>query len=64
MQQRLASAEPASGRAALPCYYIPLLENRRFVGRNRLLDTLKDMLFVSKEWRKAAIVGLGGVGKT
>ena len=64
MQRCLATAEPASDRAALPCYYIPLLENRRFVGRDRTLATLKEMLFVSKEWRKAAIVGLGGVGKT
>ncbi|RYP33538.1 hypothetical protein DL767_004713 [Monosporascus sp. MG133] len=51
-------------RAALPCHYIPLPENRRFVGRDRTLDFLKAMLFVRKEWRKAAIVGLGGVGKT
>ncbi|KAK4244388.1 putative kinesin light chain [Corynascus novoguineensis] len=51
-------------RAALPCHYIPLPENRRFVGRNKTLDTLKSMLFLHKEWRKAAIVGLGGVGKT
>ncbi|VBB84614.1 Putative Kinesin light chain [Podospora comata] len=50
--------------ATLPCHYIPLPENRRFVGRNRTLDTLKAMLFMRKEWRKAAIVGLGGVGKT
>ncbi|KAK4249589.1 putative kinesin light chain [Corynascus novoguineensis] len=64
-------AEPGGGfdrsltsRATLPCHYIPLPENRRFVGRGRTLDTLKAMLFVRKEWRKAAIFGLGGVGKT
>ncbi|KAK3905061.1 hypothetical protein C8A05DRAFT_41968 [Staphylotrichum tortipilum] len=51
-------------RAALPCHYIPLPENRRFVGRDRTLDTLKAMLFVHKECQKATIVGLGGVGKT
>ncbi len=50
--------------ASLSHYYIPLPENRRFVGREETLDTLKEMLFVRKEWRKAAIVGLGGVGKT
>ncbi|GAB1320192.1 hypothetical protein MFIFM68171_10402 [Madurella fahalii] len=59
-----ASAPEMGDRAALPCHYIPLSENRRFVGRDRMLDTLKAMLFVRKEWRKAAVVGLGGVGKT
>ncbi|KAK4119383.1 purine and uridine phosphorylase [Parathielavia appendiculata] len=64
MPYRLATAKPATDRAALPCHYIPLPENRRFVGRKETLDTLKEMLFVRKECRKAAIVGLGGVGKT
>ncbi|KAL2141563.1 hypothetical protein VTI28DRAFT_2213 [Corynascus sepedonium] len=54
----------AKNHAALPCHYIPLPENRRFVGRNMALDTLKSSLFVRKEWRKSAIVGLGGVSKT
>ncbi|KAK4148384.1 nucleoside phosphorylase domain-containing protein [Chaetomidium leptoderma] len=68
--QRYAAATAAAcmkaflDRAALPCHYIPLPENRRFIGRDRTLDTLKAMLLVRKEWRKAAIVGLGGVGKT
>ncbi|KAK4039014.1 P-loop containing nucleoside triphosphate hydrolase protein [Parachaetomium inaequale] len=62
--QRYAAATAAAYRAALPCHYIPLPENRRFVGWDRTLDTLKPMLFVRKECWKAAIVGLGGVGKT
>ncbi|KAK4248963.1 putative kinesin light chain [Corynascus novoguineensis] len=53
-----------TGRSVLPCYYIPLPENRCFVGRSSTLDTLKTKLFQHKECRKAAIVGLGGVGKT
>ncbi|KAL2194783.1 nucleoside phosphorylase domain-containing protein [Corynascus similis CBS 632.67] len=55
---------PAIDGAALPSLYIPLPENRRFVGRDKTLDTLKDMLFVRKKWQKASIVGLGGIGKT
>ncbi len=61
---RLAAAYSPTDRAAPPCHYIPLRENRRFVGRDRTLNTLKEMLFVRKEWQKAAIVGLGGIGKT
>ncbi|KAK3938160.1 putative kinesin light chain [Diplogelasinospora grovesii] len=53
-----------TNRAALPCHYIPLPENRRFVGRDKTLNTLKAILFVRKEWRKAAIISLSGVGKT
>ncbi|KAK4160531.1 hypothetical protein QBC43DRAFT_113210 [Cladorrhinum sp. PSN259] len=53
-----------TNRAALPCHYIPLPENQRFVGRDKTLDTLKTKLFESKESQKVAIVGLGGVGKT
>jgi tetratricopeptide (TPR) repeat protein len=48
---------------AMPCYYIPFPRNFRFVGRNNTLDTLYQMLFTTK-CQKAAIVGLGGVGKT
>ncbi|KAI0466857.1 hypothetical protein F4859DRAFT_518693 [Xylaria cf. heliscus] len=46
------------------CYYIPLSRNRRFTGRDAILDKLKEKLFVRKEWQKLAVVGLGGVGKT
>ncbi|KAH6630386.1 hypothetical protein B0J18DRAFT_100554 [Chaetomium sp. MPI-SDFR-AT-0129] len=59
-----AIEETTKDRAALPCYYIPLPENRRFVGREKALDALKAMFFVQKECQKASIVGLGGVGKT
>ncbi|KAL2155112.1 hypothetical protein VTH82DRAFT_3788 [Thermothelomyces myriococcoides] len=56
--------EASTYRGSLPYYYIPLPENPRFVGRKETLDTLKARLFENKECRKAAIVGLGGVGKT
>ncbi len=48
----------------LPSYRIQFPKNKRFVGRNSTLDTLKQMLFVQKECQKVAIVGLGGIGKT
>ncbi|KAL8310400.1 hypothetical protein RB597_010306 [Gaeumannomyces tritici] len=48
----------------LPCRYIPLYRNKHFVGRGGKLATLQEKLFIQKECQKAAIVGLGGVGKT
>ncbi|KAK3933489.1 hypothetical protein QBC46DRAFT_219842, partial [Diplogelasinospora grovesii] len=41
-----------------PWYYVPFPRNKRFIGRNETLVTLRDMLF------RVALVGLGGVGKT
>ena len=38
--------------------------NRRFVGREADLDTLRQKLFHNDQVRTAALVGLGGVGKT
>lgn len=35
-----------------------------FVGRQGVLGTLKDMLFAQTSTRRAALVGLGGMGKT
>jgi hypothetical protein len=61
---RLTAAEPATDHPALPCHHIPFPRNNRFVGRDGTLDTLQQMLFIRKECQKAAIVGLGGVGKT
>ncbi|KAL8366598.1 hypothetical protein RB595_010452 [Gaeumannomyces hyphopodioides] len=48
----------------LPCRYIPLYRNKHFVGRADRLATLQEKLFIQKECQNAAIVGLGGVGKT
>ncbi|KAG7284212.1 hypothetical protein NEMBOFW57_010576 [Staphylotrichum longicolle] len=64
LQQFIYRTMVDESRGTMPCYFIPLHENRRFVGREKTLDTLKTKFFVGKEWRKAAVVGLGGVGKT
>ncbi|RYP56631.1 hypothetical protein DL770_010820 [Monosporascus sp. CRB-9-2] len=53
-----------SNYVSKPYYYIPLPRNRRFTGRNTILDTLKNKLFIQKNCQKLAVVGLGGVGKT
>ena len=45
-------------------HYIPFLRSPHFVGRSNTLDTLQQRLFTHKMSRKAAVVGLGGVGKT
>jgi hypothetical protein len=44
-------------------YFVPFPENKRFVGRQTVLNTLEQMLFIQKE-QKVALVGLGGIGKT
>ncbi|EHK18792.1 uncharacterized protein TRIVIDRAFT_231559 [Trichoderma virens Gv29-8] len=43
---------------------IPLLKNERFVGRHDVLKELKEMLFHKQNFSRAALVGLGGIGKT
>ncbi|KAL7948310.1 hypothetical protein V8C42DRAFT_342360 [Trichoderma barbatum] len=43
---------------------IPLLKNEGFVGRQDILEKLKEMLFHKQRFRRAALVGLGGIGKT
>ncbi|KKP03630.1 phosphorylase superfamily protein [Trichoderma harzianum] len=43
---------------------IPLLKNERFVGRQDVLEKLKEMLFHKQSFSRAALVGLGGMGKT
>lgn len=45
-------------------YHLPFPRNRRFAGRRAVLDELMQKLIVSKECRKMAIVGLGGIGKS
>ncbi|KAI0550528.1 acyl transferase/acyl hydrolase/lysophospholipase [Xylaria curta] len=45
-------------------YTIPFLQNMRFTGREKVLETLQQKLFHSQDCRTLAIVGLGGVGKT
>ncbi|KAL7910043.1 hypothetical protein GGI35DRAFT_478916 [Trichoderma velutinum] len=51
-------------RAHAPICVIPLLKNERFVGRQDVLEKLKEMLFHKESFSRAALVGLGGIGKT
>ncbi|KAK0622757.1 P-loop containing nucleoside triphosphate hydrolase protein [Immersiella caudata] len=53
-----------NGMISPRCYHIPLPRNKRFVGRNSTLVTLRQTLFMQKKCQTAAVVGLGGVGKT
>ncbi|PMD50988.1 uncharacterized protein K444DRAFT_647369 [Hyaloscypha bicolor E] len=46
-----------------PCHYIPFPKNKRFVGRQNIVDTLEAMFFTN-ECQNIAVIGLGGVGKT
>ncbi|RFU75954.1 phosphorylase superfamily [Trichoderma arundinaceum] len=48
----------------LPIHAIQLLKNERFVGRQGVLRKLEGMLFHKQAFNRAALVGLGGVGKT
>ncbi|KAL7930028.1 hypothetical protein V8C35DRAFT_168054 [Trichoderma chlorosporum] len=43
---------------------IPLVRNEQFVGRRTALEELKKMLFHETSLSRAALVGLGGIGKT
>ncbi len=43
---------------------VPFGRNRRFVGQQDLLGGLEAKLFNTGGFAKAAIVGLGGIGKT
>ncbi|KAI1174481.1 hypothetical protein F4777DRAFT_553758 [Nemania sp. FL0916] len=53
-----------SSQARTRCHYIPVLRNKQFTGRATVLEELKRRLFIRRECRKIALVGLGGVGKT
>jgi tetratricopeptide (TPR) repeat protein len=55
--------DPDGAAPTLPCHYIPLRPNRRFVGREETLHKLRDMLF-HQGHQRVALVGLGGIGKT
>ncbi|POR33551.1 Uncharacterized protein TPAR_06245 [Tolypocladium paradoxum] len=69
---RVPTSAPAGERvpdtfahhAALPYYHIPFPKNNRFVGRQSTMETLKRMLFLQQDCRKASLFGLGGAGKT
>jgi tetratricopeptide (TPR) repeat protein len=50
-------------QGSLPCHYIPVVRNKYFTGREYILKTLGEKLFVQR-CPETAIFGLGGVGKT
>jgi tetratricopeptide (TPR) repeat protein len=47
-----------------PLFFVPLRQNRHFVGREKELDGLKQKVLDQKDNGRLAIFGLGGVGKT
>ncbi|GKZ75538.1 hypothetical protein AnigIFM56816_000191 [Aspergillus niger] len=53
--------------AHVPCqpgFVVPFGRNTRFIGRQKEIEALKQMVLARGHIRKAAISGLGGVGKT
>lgn len=46
------------------CWLVPFERNVQFIGRKKEMGILQDMIFNKDHVRKAAITGLGGVGKT
>ncbi|KAH7184338.1 nucleoside phosphorylase domain-containing protein [Fusarium oxysporum] len=67
--QRYAAATAAACTKAFLSFWIssldqvPFLQNDLFVGRDDVLAKLQGLLFQERR-RKAALVGLGGIGKT
>ncbi|KAK8036718.1 FabD/lysophospholipase-like protein [Apiospora phragmitis] len=62
--QQSATDEPSGSSSSYPYYIIPFLQNRKFIGRSKVLELLQQKLFTSQDCRTLAILGLGGVGKT
>jgi hypothetical protein len=48
---------------AQPAFLLPFSTNDLFIGREDILARLQDLLF-NRGYRKVALVGLGGIGKT
>ncbi|KAI0434036.1 hypothetical protein F5Y09DRAFT_20100 [Xylaria sp. FL1042] len=63
LRSPVAGGIPVADRTKLPLHLIPLVKNKRFVGRESTLLSLQRMFFAEKR-QKVAIVGLGGIGKT
>ncbi|KAI8630073.1 TPR-like protein [Xylariaceae sp. FL1651] len=55
---------PDVSQASQRYSYIPFAKNKRFTGRDDILDAVKKRLFTQEDCRTLAVVGLGGVGKT
>lgn len=61
---RPSSVIQGSQASANNRHHIPFLENRKFVGRDAIIQALKQKLFTEQDCWNLAVVGLGGVGKT
>ncbi|EXK75943.1 hypothetical protein FOQG_19295 [Fusarium oxysporum f. sp. raphani 54005] len=57
------STRAVDGRHMKTAFIVPFLKNDLFVGRDDVLTKLQGLLFQEGR-RKAALVGLGGIGKT
>jgi len=66
--QRLLSLEKSTQEGAtLPCNTLPVAENRRFYGRQDILQKLDDHLTptdTNSRLSSIALYGIGGIGKT
>ncbi|KAL9569049.1 hypothetical protein ACKAV7_006916 [Fusarium commune] len=60
-QNRTAGAVDSS--QTQPAFSVPFSKNDLFVGRDDILTELQGLLF-NRGYRKVALVGLGGIGKT
>ncbi|KAF9774564.1 hypothetical protein IL306_007428 [Fusarium sp. DS 682] len=58
-----ANAESA-GEAYSPQFLVPFTQNEGFVGRQNILENLRQKLSLEMSHAVAALYGLGGVGKT
>lgn len=47
-----------------PGFVVPFRRNPRFIGRQKEIEALERLVLVERHTRKAALSGLGGVGKT
>ncbi|KAJ4253826.1 hypothetical protein NW762_010221 [Fusarium torreyae] len=56
-QERVSVAKPVK-------HYLPLSRNRKFVGREEMIESLTSVLFSDQEYPQVALVGMGGMGKT
>jgi hypothetical protein len=53
-----------AGQSSATSKHLPFSQNKNFIGRQDELDALEQKLFIEQDCQKAAIAGLGGVGKT
>ena len=67
IEMRLKKTQPEKGSeppGPVNKWIVPFERNSRFTDRESELARLQDMLFTSDQFAKAAVSGLGGIGKT